>query len=151
MRPVSLLVVAVTLLGSLFFIEQADTATTVPEAALTAKPLDEAVAVSHRTRFPRPDRPTTVDGAVVAARFAGREVQHAIDRVQRRIDRVQSRPDLQGQACEFLLNARATLLVRIDILIDLVPAAEGRLLGIQARVLARIDAVLLNLDCSVSG
>jgi hypothetical protein len=144
MRPVSLLVVAVTLLGSLFFIEQADTATTAPEAALTAKPLDEAVAVSHRTRFPRPDRPTTVDGAVEGARFAGREVQHAIDRVLRR-------PGAPGQACEFLLNARATFLIRIDILIDLVPAAEGRLLGIQARVLARIDAVLGNLNCNISG
>ncbi len=144
MRPVSLLVVAFTLLGSLFFIEQADTATTAPEAALTAKPLDEAVAVSHRTRFPRPDRPTTVDGAVVAARFAGREVQHAIDRVDRGFGSVARR-------CEILLNARATFLVRIDILIDLIPAAEGRLLGIQARVLARVDAALGNLNCNISG
>lgn len=144
MRPVSLLVVAFTLLGSLLVIEQTDTATTAPDAGLSAQPLDDAVVVNHRANHPRPDRPTTVEGAVDAARFAGLEVQADIDRVQGGQGSVARR-------CEILLQARARFLVRIQILIDRVPAAENRLLNIQARVLARVDAALLELDCPISG
>lgn len=144
LRPVSLLVVAITLLGSLLLVEQDDTGTTAPDAGLAAQPLDDSVAVAHRNR---PARPTNVREAVAAAHFAGREVQAAVHRVQRR----PIPPGRQGEACQFLLQARAQLAVRIDILIDLVPASEDRLLGIRARVLASIDAALRGLDCSISG
>lgn len=147
LRPVSLLVVAFTLLGSLFLVEQDDTGTTAPDAGLAAQPLDDSVAVAHRAGHNRPKRPTNVREAVAAAHFAGREVQAAVHRVQRR----PIPPGRQGEACQFLLQARAELTVRIDILIDLVPASEDRLLGIRARVLARVDAALAGLDCSISG
>lgn len=143
-RPVSLLVVAFTLLGSLFLIEQTDTATTAPDAGLAAQPLNDSVAIAHRAGHDRPERPVDVEGAVEAAHFAGLEAQASIDQVNRGQGSVARR-------CEILLEARATFLVRIDILIDLVPDAEERLLRIQARVLARIDAALLGLNCPVSG
>ena len=144
LRPVSLLVVAFTLLGSLMLVEQADTGTTAPDAGLAAQPLDDSVAVAHRADHNRPKRPTNVSEAVAAAHFAGRDVQAMIDQVARGAGTVARR-------CELLLGARAQFIVRIDILIDLVPASEDRLLGIRARVLARVDAALQGLDCSISG
>ena len=144
LRPVSLLVVAFTLLGSLLLVEQADTGTTAPDAGLAAQPLDESVAVAHRADHNRPRRPTTVAEAIAAARFAGREVQAIIDQVARGVGTVARR-------CELLLGARAQFLVRIDILIDLIPDAEDELLDIQAQVLARVDAALQGLDCAISG
>ena len=147
LRPVSLLVVAFTLLGSLMLVEQTDTGTTAPDAGLAVQPLDDSVAVAHRNLPHRPSGPNDVDAAVAAAHFAGREVQAAIERVQRR----PIPPGRQGEACQFLLQARAQFIVRIDILIDLVPPSEDRLLRIRARVLARIDAALRGLDCSISG
>lgn len=146
LRPVSLLVVAFTLLGSLLMIEQTDTATTAPDAGLAAQPLDDSVAIAHRADHNRPARPVDVDGAVDAAHFAGLEVQAAIDRVQRQ----PVPPGRDAEACAFLLQVRAQFIVRIDILIDLVPASENRLLGIRARVLARVDAALLGLNCPIS-
>ena len=143
-RPVSLLVVAFTLLGSLLLVEQADTGTTAPDAAIVAQPLDDSVTVAHRANHNRPARPTNVNQAVAAAQFAGRDAQSIIDQVARGVGTVARR-------CELLLGARAQFIVRIDILIDLVPASEGRLLDIRARVLARIDAALAGLDCSISG
>ena len=144
LRPVSLLVVALTLLGSLMLVEQTDTGTTAPDAGLAAQPLDDSVAVAHRADHNRPKRPTNVNEAVAAAHFAGREVQAMIDQVGRGVGSVARR-------CELLLGARAQFVVRIDILIDLVPASDDRLLDIRARVLARIDAALRGLDCSISG
>ena len=144
LRPVSLLVVAFTLLGSLLLVEQADTGTTAPDAGLAAQPLDDSVAVAHRADHNRPKRPTNVREAVAAAQFAGREVQAAIDQVARGAGTVARR-------CELLLEARARFIVRIDILIDLVPDSEDRLLGIRARVLAQVDAALAGLDCPISG
>lgn len=144
LRSVSLLVVAFALLGSLFVIEQADTATTAPDPGLSAQALGETVDVAHRNR---PHRPTNVEEAVAAARFSGLEVQAEIDRVQRR----PVPPGRQDEACASLLEARARFMAHIDILIDLVPASEDRLLRIEARVLARVDAALLGLNCPISG
>jgi len=149
LRPVSVLVVVFSLLGSLFLVERTDTPATAtdPGASTAALSLGDSLAIAHRNRPHRPSGPNDVEGAVAAAHFAGREVQAAIDRVQRR----PIPPDRQDEACAFLLEARAKFLVRIDILIDLVPPSEDRLLRIRARVLARVDAALADLDCSISG
>lgn len=146
LRPLSLIVVAFTLLGALLLVEQADTATTAPGAGVSAAPesLGDSLAIAHRNR---PHRPTNVEEAVAAAHFSGREVQAAIDRVQRR----PVPPGRHDEACAFLLQARARFMTHIDILIDLVPASEDRLLRIEARVLARVDAALEELNCPISG
>ena len=149
MRPLSLLVVALSLLGSLFLVERTDTPATATDPGASAAPqsLGDSLAIAHRNRPHRPSGPNDVDGAVRAARFAARQVQEAIDRVQRH----EVTPERVDRACAFLLEARAKFLTRIDILIDMVPPSEDELLEIQARVLARIDPVLASFNCPISG
>lgn len=143
MRPVSLLVVAFTLLGSLLMIEQTDTATTAPDPGLSVQPLGEALDVAH---MGVPHRPTTVAEALQAAALLEAEVDAAIARVSGPVP-----PGNEDEACAFLLQVRARFIARIAILIDLVPDAEDELLDFQADVLVDLDLALLELDCVISG
>ena len=136
-RPLSLAVVAATLMGSLLLVERTDTADTgTTEAAIDGQLVD------HR---PRPSKALTVEAAIEAGEYAAADARIAIARVGG--GGFEGRED---QACAFLLEARARFIVRIDILIDRVPDAEDELLEIRAEVLAEIDAALGDLECDIS-
>lgn len=142
-RSLSLLMVAAALVGSLFLVERADTPTTGTDAELSApRNVGDPSLASHQ---PRPPRATTVPEAIEAGEYAAEDVQLAIDRVNNRPN-----PGTPGQICQFLLETRARFIMRIDILIQRVPAAEPQLLQIRADTLAQLDAVLNQFSCPFS-
>lgn len=153
MRPLSLLVVAFSMLGSLFLVERTDTPATATDPGASAAPqsLGDSLAISHRNRPHRPSGPNDVDAAIRAARFTARQALEVVERIERHMELRDLTPEQEERAAARLLQARARFLSHIDILIDMVPAAEDELLEIQAEVLARIDALLEEIGAPISG